>query len=85
MKKLLCLLVSIILASCSSDEKSKDVDEFIRGADMSFLPLIESEGIVYKNNNVPQDALITLKNAGCNAIRIRLWNNPTDGNSVLHK
>lgn len=83
-KKLFFLLLSIICFSCSSgsgDNPEPVQDNFIRAADMSYLPLIESEGTVYKHNNVSQDAITTLKNAGCNTIRIRLWKNPSDGHS----
>jgi arabinogalactan endo-1,4-beta-galactosidase len=52
---------------------------------MSYLPLIESEGTTYKHNNVAEDAVTTLKNAGCNTIRIRLWQNPSDGHSSLNE
>ena len=86
MKKALFLLLTITLFSCSSDSNNSPepvVEDFIRGADMSFLPLIESEGTIYKHNNTAEDAITTLKNAGCNAIRIRLWKNPSDGHSGL--
>ena len=87
MKKLLFLLFTITIFSCSSDNSSEPnpvvQDDFIRGADMSYLPLIESEGTIFKHNNVAEDAITTLKNAGCNAIRIRLWQNPSDAHSGL--
>lgn len=88
MKKIAFILVSTLIISCSSGNSSETQqptpeDEFIRGADMSYLPLIESEGTIYKNNGVAQDPIITLKNAGCNAIRMRLWQNPTDGHCGL--
>lgn len=84
MKKLLLILTAICFFSCSSDNNEPLPEEdFIRAADMSYLPLIESEGTVYKHNNVAQDAITTLKNAGCNAIRIRLWKNPADAHSGI--
>jgi arabinogalactan endo-1,4-beta-galactosidase len=87
MKNLLFILLAISLFSCSSDSNSTDPpigeETFIRAADMSYLPLIESEGTIYKHNNVIEDAITTLKNAGCNTIRIRLWKNPSDGHSGL--
>jgi arabinogalactan endo-1,4-beta-galactosidase len=87
MKKLLFILFSISLFSCSSDSNSNSEpiveDEFIRGADMSYLPLIEGEGTVYKHNDVNQDPIVTLKNAGCNAIRMRLWQNPSNAHSGM--
>ncbi len=93
MKKLFILIFSISLVSCSSSDDVQQTpsptptptDDFIRAADMSFLPLIESEGIIYKNNGVAQDALTTLKNAGCNTIRIRLWKNPTVNQSTFNE
>lgn len=87
--KILSILFAFTLFSCSSGSDSNDPpieeEEFIRAADMSFLPLIESEGTVYKHNNVAQDPITTLKNAGCNTIRIRLWKDPADGHSGLTK
>src|SRR6218665_1696311 len=88
MKKLLSILIAFSLFSCSSSDDNPTeppvvTDDFISGADMSYLPLIESEGTIYKHNNVAEDAITTLKNAGCNAIRIRVWKNPADGHSGL--
>jgi arabinogalactan endo-1,4-beta-galactosidase len=87
MKKLLFILLAITLFSCSSDSSTTEPpiveEEFIRAADMSYLPLIESEGTIYKHNNTAEDAITTLKNAGCNTIRIRLWKNPSDGHCGL--
>lgn len=91
MKKIIYLLPFLFLmVNCSDDSTSSNdddgpivpVDNYIRAADMSFLPLIESEGTVYFNaNNQPENALTTLKNAGCNTIRIRLWKDPVDAQS----
>ncbi|MCF6130957.1 glycoside hydrolase family 53 protein [Flavobacterium wongokense] len=85
MKKFLFLLLTVCLFSCSSDNGTNPPieEEFIRAADMSYLPLIESEGTVYKHNNIAENAITTLKNAGCNTIRIRLWKNPSDAHSGL--
>ncbi|WP_298148413.1 glycosyl hydrolase 53 family protein [Flavobacterium sp.] len=91
MKKIAIFCLAALFAACSSENNSNttppDVvtDEFIRGADMSFLPLIESEGTIFKNNNVPEDPIITLKNAGCNYIRIRIWNNPETSSSSFQE
>jgi arabinogalactan endo-1,4-beta-galactosidase len=95
MKKLALLYFFTCLFSCSSDSTTENpsptpeptpiTEQVIRGADMSFLPLIESEGTTYKHNGQAQDALITLKNAGCNVVRIRLWVNPIDATSSLNE
>ncbi|WP_445715279.1 glycoside hydrolase family 53 protein [Flavobacterium sp.] len=85
--KLLFFFFNILIAfSCSNEEASNNTDEFIKAADMSMLPLIESEGIIYFNkNNIAEDALLTLKNAGCNTIRIRLWHTPTVNQSGFNE
>lgn len=44
--KLLSLLCILITFSCSKEEESNISQEFIKAADMSTLPLIESEGTV---------------------------------------
>jgi arabinogalactan endo-1,4-beta-galactosidase len=90
MKKLIgIILVLTTFFSCSSNDENNSEpiveDTFIRGADMSFLPLIESEGTIYKHNGINQDAITTLKNSGCNTIRIRLWKNPSDGHSGFNE
>ena len=64
---------------------TENTDNFIRAADISFLPLVESEGVTYKFNGVTQDALQTLKNAGCNTIRIKLWKNPATSSASFNE
>ncbi len=51
----------------------------IKGADLSYLPEIRQSGYAFYNTNgQAEDMLMTLKNAGANVIRLRLWNNPSD-------
>jgi arabinogalactan endo-1,4-beta-galactosidase len=82
-------LFCLIFMACSSNEEQKPAPNptpsatFIRATDVSYLPLIESEGTIYKKNGIAENPLTTLKNAGCNTIRIRLWKNPVDGHSGL--
>lgn len=95
MKKILFLILSLSLVACSSSDSAEGAPaptpsptpsaDFIRAADVSFIPLIESEGTVYKHNNLAQDPLTTLKNAGCNTVRIRLWKNPTNNQSSFNE
>jgi arabinogalactan endo-1,4-beta-galactosidase len=95
MKSLIRLAVigiGLFLFSCASNDpevtpapipNNPGTDDFIRAADMSYLPLIESEGTIFKKNGVAENAITTLKNAGCNTIRIRIWKNPSDNHSGL--
>lgn len=91
MKNLLTIFAALLLVSCSSGGDSPDPtpnpipteDTFVRAADVSFVPEIEAAGVSFKNNNTAQDPLLTLKNAGVNYIRIRLWHNPSDGHSGM--
>ena len=48
-----------------------------RGADLSFLPEIESAGTTFYNaNNQVTDALTIMKQGGMNLVRLRLWYTP---------
>lgn len=79
------LLLTLIFVACSGDDKGEIIptDDFIRAADLSFVPEITANGTVYKNNNQPENILVTLKNAGCNTVRIRLWKDPAEGRSGM--
>lgn len=86
---LLCVLLQ---TACSSDSEKSDggavtppavTSDFIKAADISFLPEIEAAGVVFTNNGKTEDMLTTLKSVGCNTIRIRLWKDPANGHSGL--
>jgi arabinogalactan endo-1,4-beta-galactosidase len=90
--RLALIVIGLFLFSCSSNDavvtpapipNNPGTDDFIRAADMSYLPLIESEGTIFKKNGVAENAITTLKNAGCNTIRIRIWKNPSTPSSSL--
>lgn len=77
------LLILLLLSACG-DEKSDAVPEkfVFKAADLSFLPDIESKRIIlYNLDGQAEDMLTTLKNAGLNTVRIRLWYHPADENS----
>ena len=91
MKNLIFSFLTLIIISCSSGSDNPEPnptptpteDAFVRAADLSFVPEIEAAGISFKNNNSTQDPLLTLKNAGVNYIRIRLWHSPSNGHSGM--
>ncbi len=54
-------------------------DDFIRGVDISSVIALEQSGVIYKDRDGnPQDIFVTLKEAGVNYIRVRIWNDPYD-------
>lgn len=95
MKKTANIIIFLIVfstqLSCSKTETKTElppetvvIDNFIRAADVSFLPEMETANVLFYNSqNQPEKMLTTLKNAGCNTIRIRLWHNPANGNSGM--
>jgi arabinogalactan endo-1,4-beta-galactosidase len=71
----------IFRASADSIRVSPDLvglPQFMTGGDISELGREEQLGAVYKDGNVPGDALLMFKKRGCNIMRLRLWVNPTD-------
>ncbi len=56
-------------------ETTKPIDRMI-GADISFLPQIESRGMKFSENGNEIDALALLKEHGFNYIRLRIFVNP---------
>lgn len=55
-----------------------------RGADLSFLPVIEQAGTkFYTSEKILTDALTLMKIKGMNLVRLRLWHTPADAHSSL--
>ena len=48
----------------------------VLGADISFLPQLETRGIKFSDKGVPKDAIQILKDHHFNYIRLRIFNNP---------
>jgi arabinogalactan endo-1,4-beta-galactosidase len=52
-------------------------DDFLRGMDISEIVAVQATGVVFRDDNgVPKDVFDILGEAGVNAIRIRVWNDP---------
>jgi len=90
MRLTLLIVFFITLLGCSKKDNSTN-DALVvnppelRGADMSFLSLVRNSGArVYNENGVYQDMMSTLKNAGMNMIRLRIWHSPTSSVSSFH-
>ncbi len=86
---ILLALLLYVLAGCDKDQKTEPPvaeDSFVRAVDISFLPQIRASGIsTYNREGHTEDMLTSLKNAGVNCVRLRLWNNPSDGHSGLEE
>ena len=55
--------------------------DFIMGMDASAVPSLEAAGVTYKDfDGEVKDVYQILANNGITDIRIRIWNDPTDGN-----
>jgi arabinogalactan endo-1,4-beta-galactosidase len=51
---------------------------YYKGADLSWLPAMESKSYTFKNSSgTTQDEMTTMKELGVNAVRLRLWVNPS--------
>ncbi|OIQ22540.1 MAG: arabinogalactan endo-1,4-beta-galactosidase [Flavobacterium sp. MedPE-SWcel] len=81
------LIITLFAIGCNSSDDSSEpkiIGEpfFIKGVDASSIPKVRTSGIVMLNvEEQPEDMLTTLKNAGINTIRIRLWKNPIEEHS----
>lgn len=82
----LIILCAYVILACSNDENTKTETpepvntDFAKGADISWVTEMESKGIAFKNsNNVTTDCFALMKEVGMNAIRLRVWVDPTDG------
>lgn len=51
-------------------------NEFVIGADMSYVNEIEDAGGVYKMNGRKEDPFTIIKSIGVNTVRVRLWHTP---------
>lgn len=67
-------------SSGNSTDTSKKQLVFVKGADISWLTQMESSNVrFYDSSGTQKDCLQILKDLGMNAIRLRIWVNPSDG------
>lgn len=81
MKATLTFLMAVVVAGLAAAPAR--ADRFIRGADVSNLPQVETAGVVYLDGGEPADCLTILKAHGVTTARLRLWHAPSDGHSGL--
>lgn len=52
-------------------------NDFIKGVDVSSIIALENSGVTFYNaSGKRQDIFTTLKQAGVNYVRVRIWNDP---------
>lgn len=77
------LVLFLALSACSKTDKPEppaDTGLPVRAIDVSFLEQIRQSGVaVYNAEGIQEDMLLTLKHAGVNTIRLRVWNHPAAG------
>jgi arabinogalactan endo-1,4-beta-galactosidase len=54
-----------------------EIDDFVMGADLSYVNAIEANGVQYFLNNQEKDPYAIFKESGANLIRLRLWHSPS--------
>lgn len=81
-KYILCLLGVVLFVNCSAEKRvEKPVrEDFAKGADVSWVTQMESEGVkFYTRGGEPSECMSLLKSYGMNSIRLRVWVDPNDG------
>ncbi|MBR1410968.1 MAG: glycosyl hydrolase 53 family protein [Prevotella sp.] len=95
-KKMFSTVISFMFISCvqtactqespvteprQQEVTAKEAGTFAKGADVSWLTQMESEGLVFNNKNGVATECMQLLKTECNvdAIRLRVWVNPSDG------
>jgi len=81
--KLTILAILLLTFGVSSTWAGTTANEFLRGADVSFLPAVETAGGVFRDDGQTGDALDILRAHGLNTIRLRLWHTPSDRHDDL--
>ena len=82
-QRLLFLMLFIYAAAAA--QRGKKNGQFVKGADISWLPQMEATGyIFYNDSGRREDCFKILKDHGINAIRLRTWVNPSDNKASGH-
>jgi len=74
-----------ILFTYSAAVAQTQSTQFLKGADVSFIPQIEDLGGVYRANGIPEDPLKIFKDHGINCIRLKIWHSPSENYNNLEK
>jgi arabinogalactan endo-1,4-beta-galactosidase len=73
-----CLTLVLGVLSSAFVFKPVKAATYYKGADLSWLPAMESKGYTFKNSSgTTQDEMTIMKGLGVTAVRLRLWVNPS--------
>jgi arabinogalactan endo-1,4-beta-galactosidase len=79
------LLAGLTWAAAQLAPTAAQAQAFAKGADVGWLQQMEATGYVFRNEQgKPQDCLQILKDKGINAIRLRVFVNPSDDKASGH-
>ena len=72
------LVLELLLAVLLATPELSFCQDYVIGADVSFLRQAEQQGVVFKDRNQAKSGLQILKDHGFNWIRLRLFHTPTE-------
>jgi len=79
-KSFLRWAASGLIAACAALSSLAQAADFAKGADVSWVDQQEAAGYsFYNSSGIKEDPFVLLKNIGVNAIRLRIWVNPSGG------
>ncbi|GEQ21822.1 hypothetical protein CBU02nite_23280 [Clostridium butyricum] len=80
----LCVILMLTI-SLFPTKKVQAATSFAKGADVGWLPQMEEDGFIFKNDEgKEEDCLQILKDHGIDSIRLRTWVNPSDDSHAGH-
>lgn len=72
--------ITLVLILCLGHNGITQAQDFAKGADISWLTEMEATGKkFYNSEGVQTECMTLLKSLDMNAVRLRVWVNPTDG------
>ncbi|MBX9784582.1 MAG: arabinogalactan endo-1,4-beta-galactosidase [Chitinophagaceae bacterium] len=74
---LVCILFFVKWSPAQIKNRFYKWNEFVMGADLSYVNEIEDAGGIYKVNGVQKDPFEIMKSIGVNTVRVRLWHTPS--------
>ncbi len=79
MKRKIIAIACAGIASIVTAAEPPQKENFMKGADISFLPQMEKLGAVYSDRDRKKDLFVLMKDHGINTVRLRVWHTPENG------